>query len=59
MGPCVKIHKQMLQKVYQLAAIKTGFKTTRTMGTAVIVNRFKSIACMLAKGELSHFWVFL
>ena len=49
----------MLQKVYQLAASKTDNKSMRTMGTAVTVNHFKSIACMLAKGELPLLLLFL
>lgn len=55
MGPCLKIHEWMLQKVCQLAAVKTEIKTMRTMVTAVTANHSKSIACMLAKSELPLF----
>ena len=49
----------MLQKVYQLAAIKIDNKTTRTMVTVVTANHSKSIACMLAKRELPLFFILL
>jgi len=57
-GSCLMFHKQMPQKVYQLAAIKTDNKTMRTMVMAATANRSRSIACMLAEGKLPRFFIF-